>query len=800
MLQNYIKLAWRNIIKRSFYSALNIVGLSIGIAIALLIGVYIWGELQVNRGLKNANDQYFLKSIWKDPNMGPEITSLEPLSKILKEDYPNLVENYYRWDGITSVVSHSDKHFRENIQLGDDTFLSMYGFALLHGNPNTALNDPYSVVITSDLAIKYFGTTDVLGETINIQSFKNTNHDFAITGVLKEIPENSVTKLLSNDENVIFIPFNTAGFWDRDRRGDWNNIYTPSYIELKPGVKIEQVQYALTNIINSKAPDYIKENLKVEPVALTGYYLQKDNGLVLKMLYALSFVCFFILLMAVVNFVNISINSSSARIKEIGVRKVLGGLKKQIVIQFLVESIILVLFSTLLAVAAYPLLSNVFAEIVGKQLPGITTLPVYIISATAILVLVLGVLAGLYPALILSSYNSVDSLKGKLKTVGGSVGLRKSLAGFQFFIAGLVMIVSITVAKQVKYFLGGDLGYNKEMVVSSQVPRDWSPEGVRKMETIRNEFAAIPQVSGVSLSYEIPNGNNGGQKPVYRPGTDLKTAIPMQMMVADENYLATYEIGLKAGSSFKNEEAQRKVILNETAIHALGWKKAEDAIGREVKLTESEHVFTVGGVTNDFHFSSMHQKIQPVIFLNTRLTNNYRFLSFRLKPGNTVESIAKIEQKWSALMPGSSFEYKFMDDTLGKMYQTEVQMKKASDLATILSFIIALMGILGIVSLNVQKKAKEISIRKVLGAEAGSIVMLFIKEYLLVVTLAILVACPVAWFVVNNWLNDYAYRISISPWPFVTAFCVLILSTVLLIIAQTIKASSAKPVKNLAAR
>src|SRR6266404_3965963 len=313
MLRNYFKIAWRNIVKRRFYSLVNIIGLSTGILFALLIGTYTWNELQINKRLRNAKNQYFLKSDWKDANLGVQITTLGPLSKRLKEDYPSLVANYYRWDGITSVVSKGDKHLREGLQLGDSTLLSMYGFKLLHGHAGTALNNPYSVVLTSAKAIKYFGKTDVVGETLTIHSFSGTQHDFLITGVLKEIPENSVTHLNDANNNGIFIPTNTSGYFGRNDFDAWTNIYLPSYIEVRDGITANDLENPIKKLIQQNAPDVIRQNLTVHAVSLNDYYL--DNGIVRRMLYALSFVGLFILLMAVINFINISISSSSARIK-----------------------------------------------------------------------------------------------------------------------------------------------------------------------------------------------------------------------------------------------------------------------------------------------------------------------------------------------------------------------------------------------------------------------------------------------------------------------------------------------------
>lgn len=799
MIRNYIKIAWRNTTKHRFYSLLNITGLSTGIVFTFLIGAYVWNELQVNKKLRNAKNQYFLKSEWKDPNMGIDITTLGPLSKRLKEDYPNLVANYYRWDGITSVVSKGDKHLRENIQLGDSTLLSMYGFKLLHGDVRTALNNPFSVVIAQKTAIKYFGKTDVVGETVTIQSFSGTKREFDITGVLEEIPENSVTQLNEANRNTFFIPTNTFAYFGRSDFEAWTNIYIPSYIELKEGITPKDIEGPIRQLIDQNTPETIKQNLAVHPVALNDYYLQKDKGLAKRMLLALSFVGLFILLMAVINFVNIAISSSSGRIKEIGIRKVLGGIRNQIIFQFLTESVILVFLATLLAIAAYPALRPVFTGLVGKEIPPLSSFPVYFIFLPAILVLLVGILAGLYPAMILSSLKSADSIKGRLKSIAEKVWLRKSLAGFQFGMASIVMIAAFIVTQQVSYFFSQNLGYNKEYVVTSQLPRDWSPAGVKKMETIRNEFAAMPQVSEAALSYEIPNGMNGSGPPVYKAGTDSARAVAMQSMVTDGNYLDTYQIPLIAGSFFnKNGDTDSSdVVLNKNGADALGWTNAEEALGQRLRIPGSPLLHTVRGVVRNFHFASMQEKIQPFIFFQVRLANSYRFLSFKIKPGNIGDAIDAIQKKWAVLMPGSSFEYQFMDDTLKNLYKTELQLKKASYTATILSVIIVLLGVLGLVSISIQKRTKEIGIRKVIGASVSDIISLFMKDFLPVIIIGGVLACPLAWFIMRNWLNDYAYRITITAQPFLVTILALGCVTATLIILQTIKASLENPVKSL---
>ncbi|HPH89963.1 MAG TPA: ABC transporter permease [Ferruginibacter sp.] len=800
MLKNYFTLAWRNIRKHRFYSFVNITGLFAGIVFAMLIGVYVWQELQVNKELRNAKQQYFLQSEWKGQDARYAITTLGPLARQLKENYPGLVANYYRWDGITSGVTKGDKSFREGIQLGDSTLLSMYGFDLLHGNPATALKDPYSVVMTEATAMKYFGKTAVIGESLTIQSFSGGKREFAVTGVLKNIHENSVTNFNENNNNALFIPTAAWEYFGRTGFEDWNNLWLPSFIELKEGASIAALNKAVNQLIQTHASDGVKASLTVHAVQLSDYYLHKNNALVKRMMYAVGFAGLFILLMAIVNFINIAIGNSGNRIKEIGVRKVMGSMRSHLVMQFLAESVIIVLLATILATAAYPLAKNIFASMVGKPMPSLTALPGYFLFTPLLLSLLIGLLAGIYPALVLSSLKAVDSLKGKLKTANEKIWLRKSLVGFQFSIALIVLIAAAVVAQQVNHFFNSNLGYNREYVVASQVPRDWSREGVQKMKTIRDEFAAMPQVSAVSISYEIPNGMNGNDPMVFKSGTDSSAAVNMQSMVTDENYLDVYGIKMAGGGFFDNRQLDSgQVVLSEKAVAALGFKTAAAAIGQQLRIPGDPTVFTVKGVTNDFHFNSMQMGLRPMIFFNVYNGIYHRYLSFKLKPGNAQAAVEAIQKKWSAMMPGSSFEYTFMDDALKKMYTSELQTKRAAYTAAVLSLIIALLGVLGLVSLSIHKRVKEIGIRKVLGASIQSILLLFVKEFAGILLVAGAVACPVAYLLMNNWLNNYASHIALSAALMMAAVGLLAAVTILLICLHAAKTAIANPVKSLRA-
>lgn len=786
-------------IKYPAHSIINVAGLTCGIAFTLIITAFIWSELHVNADLKNIGRQYILESKWKDKNMGYELATFGQLAKSLKETYPHLVANYYRWDGITSNVSKENKVFREGIQIGDSTLLNMYGFTLKYGDAAKALNGPYKAVISADRAIKYFGKTDVIGETITIESLIGSRHDFIVSGVLDMPERNSVTNLIAHYGNEIFVSTENLDFFGRNM--DWANFFIVNYIELQPGVMPAELDKPVQHLIAANAPKGIDKELSVILKPLKQYYVNADNAVVRKTLFALSAIAFFILLMAIVNFVNLTISRSSGRMREIGIRKVLGGLRKQLTLQFLVESLCFVTIATLAAVLLYALTKNIFSDLLGKPMPSLAAFPTWFIFLPVMLIVVISVLAGIYPALVLSSLKTVDSLKGKLTGVKENQLLKKILVGFQFGTAAFVFICAGIITQQMHLFFTKDPGYNKDYVLSVLTPRDWSQAGVSKMETIRRSFADMPQVSSVSLGYEVPDGNNGGQVVLYRPGADSTMAVASQQFTCDEFYRSIFDIPMAAGEFFGKEGEPAdptKIVINETQAKALGWANPNDAIGREIVFKGfNGYKAVIAGVVKDFNVDSFQKAIPPVTFVHVKASTIYRMFCFKLKPGNMASSIEEIRKKWSALLPGTAFDYTFIDDNLRKLYDTEIQLKKASYAATILALIIVLLGILGLVSLSIEKRVKEIGIRKILGSSVRDIVFLFVKEFVLIILVSVIIICPLAYMLMNEWLNEYAYRITITPLPFIIAIGSITLLTFVIVLMRTMKAAMANPVKSL---
>lgn len=802
MLQNYLKIALRNLRQRRFYALVTLLGLTVGITFLLLIGNYIQGELAVNKTLRNVDQQYLVKSRWKEETMGMDITSLGLLGPTLKQQYPDLVANYYRFYGVTAIVSNGDKHFREGIEVGDSTLLSMFGFPLAYGDPKTAMLAPNSIVITEVMAQKLFGRTNVLRQPLTVQTPIGGKQIFTVTGVLQEPPRNSVLDLLPNRDQI-FIPMRDVGYFTPKAGIDsWQNQYIPNYLELQPGITADQLTKPLTDVLANYAPAGFKENLHPYLSPLTVHYLKANNGLVEKMVLTLTLIGVFILLMAVVNFINITIGMSATRLREIGVRKALGGLKGQLIGQFLTESLLLTAGATVLALGCHEIFRPMFASILERPISSFISWSPLTYGTLVGLVLFIALLAGSYPAFVLSNLPSVESLKGKLTaSVQKGIGLRRALIVFQFTVATFVFVGAMVVGRQVTYFFKKDLGYTKDQILTvASVPRDWSPAGVQRMEGIRNQLARIPGVSDVSFSFIVPDGRSSGSGQVFRHGQDSTKAATIEVLTSDERFAQTYGLKLHSGQFFNASGGgydSTEVVLNESAVKALGWNDPAKALGQLIRFYGGSNPLRIGGILKDFHFNSLHQTIKPLIFLNVRSNPVYRYFSFRLKPGQLPETVAAIGQEWARLFPDAPFEYSFMDDTLQKLYQTELQLQKASRLATTLALIIVLLGVLGLVSLNVTRRTKEIGIRKVLGANTIGIVNLFMKEFVLILLIANLIAWPLAHYLLHNWLTHFAYRINLSWSPFALVAIALALLTALVVSTQAIRAALANPVKSL---
>jgi len=721
----------------------------------------------------------------------------------LKEQFPALVTNYYRWLWKSTVVSNGDRHFRENVQLGDTSFLTIFGFSLLYGNAQTAFARPDAVVITEEKALKIFGEKDAVGKILTIENNEGAKQNFIVTGVLKSLPFNSVTSTLAAEKqsfNSIFLPLSALKtLYGQDDLQHWES-YHISYIQLNKNIRPNDISKPIHQVLKLNTAADIQQNLQIRLLSLSDYYLDANNGTIRKMVYTLSLTALFILLMAIVNFINISIGNSTSRLKEIGLRKVFGGVKKQLISQFLIESLIIVCMAVCLALVFYQLLRPVFSGFIGKNIPSLLSFPFYLIGILILFTGAVGIMAGIYPAMILSSIKISESVKGKFKSVNENLLFKKALVSFQFLIAIIVFIAAITISRQVSYVMNTDLGFNKEQIINVLLPRKWTPDGISQMETVRNELALSPGVIQASVNYTIPDRNNSGSPVLYRQGKDSSTAVESFGIISDDKYAETFQIPLVAGKFFDGTNIQHdssSIVINETLVKELGWKSADNAIGKVLIDAGENKSYTVCGVVKDFHAESKQLAIKPLAFLSIYNGKVYRFISIKIRPGNIEQTIASIQKKWSALLPEAPFDYSFMDETLQMTYQAELQLQKASYTATILALIIVLLGIIGIIALSITKRTKEIGIRKILGASVSNILVLFIKDVLILIMFASVIAFPAAYFMMEEWLANYFYRIQIGASPFIIVFMFMLIVTVLVICVQSMRSALANPVKSL---
>lgn len=797
MLFNYLKIMMRSMTKRKVYSAINIFGLTMGISFALLVGIFIAGELQTNQRLTAVDRLYLLSSNNLEAANQVPLFSPSPIARLIKEEYPTLVENFYRCNDRNITVSKGDKHFRIQSLIGDSTFLSMFGFPLLYGDAATALNEPRSIIITEKIARQYFDRADVVGETLTLATEKNGDQEYSITGVLEDLKSNTVSDLRDMNAQV-FLPIHSLKDFNGFDPEAWTGAQMISYIRRSPAASEDAIIKAFATVLKDKAPANTQSNLKIAIDGLDDYYLVSNNGLVKKLVMTLSAITTFILLLAIINFINITIGNSAVRLKEIGVRKAIGGLRTQVTTQFLTESLVMTFVATVLSLGLYELLRTYAGTMVGTPLLSTIDFPATYWLFIGAVMLIIGIAAGVYPAFFLASCKTLESLKGKLKAGKSNIALSRSLISIQFLLAIGVFTAAIIITQQVSYFLEKDLGYNKSMVITvSSVPRDWTPEGFNRMDAAKLQFQQEPSVQSVSLSWDIPNGNFGVVAELYRQGKQPEEGVGMPILMADQDYSDTYQLNMLAGTFFHQEGQVQQpddMVINESAQKAL-----QVQIGDKVQMKGVPLAFRVVGVVKDFNFFSLHQQVKPLVFMNTRnnLFPAFRYFSFRLQPGNIAQSVEALEHRWKEVFPNDPFEYTFMDQNLEKLYQTEIQMKKAAGFATVLMLFIVLLGVFGLASQRVTRRTKEIGIRKVLGATISSVLMLIAREFVWLITAALLVAIPLTYYFVEQWLNTFAYHIDLKWWMFALPGAFVFLIALLVVSGQSLKAALSNPVDAL---
>lgn len=802
MFSHFLKIAVRHIRRAPLFAFINISGMAIGLTFVLLIGLYIYSEFQVNKDLKNLDQQYILQSEWKQEGIGLPMTTLAPLPKALKDEYPHLVSNFYRIYGITSNISAGDKNFREELQVGDASLMEMYGLEMVEGDEK-AMQNPNGVVIMDELAKKLFGRTNVLGETITIEtSFVETNpegkKDYIVTGVLKSAPMNSVVNYFEIDCSV-FLPMESIDYFGGPQSDEsWGNIAIMGFVELAPGVTPEDLTEPMAQLLQTHADERITDNLTSVLRPLGDYYLQESDGQRMRMIYTLGAIALFILMMAAVNFINISIGRAGARLKEIGVRKVLGGLRSQLTFQFLAESCLQTLFAFALAIGMAELLLPTFRELVSKPL-GMETIPWATVLPLLLAVsLLTGLLAGIYPALVLSGLKPIQSLKGKLHKSASGQLLRRSLLVIQFGLALFLLASVFVVNKQVDFVFNKDLGYDAtDVMVVSSVPRAWNRQGFEKLDAQKQHFEQIPEVAAVSMSFEIPDGRFGMMPAIYQPGQTIDDAFNITPIFCDEAYAETFGLQVSSGRFFQENGAphrERTLLVNESMVKQMGW---EQALGQQLLIGNNPTPWEVIGVVKDYHFGSFHESIAPLVFVHNADWTLYRYLSFRFEEGQAEAGKAAVEEAWTSVFPAVPFVSFFMEEKFESLYHIEIRLRKAATVSTWLGLLIVLLGVFGLIMQNLAHRRKEISIRKVLGASLSHLISLLGREFALLFGIASVLSLPLAYMLMQDWLDGFVYKTT-PGWIAFLGAVVLVLALVGAVISlQVWQAGRRNPVDAL---
>ncbi|HEX5153757.1 MAG TPA: ABC transporter permease [Parafilimonas sp.] len=804
-------------------SIINISGLSIGIACVIFIVMYVKDELSYDKFFADANHIFQVNMTFTDDKAVTSTTggnTAPAVTPTMLNMYPE-IESYARIYRPGDVMvryeenARAENYFTERrVWAVDSNFLQLFNYPFLKGDAASCLQKPNAVVITETTAKKYFGNENAIGK---ILLFDTEKKPFIVTGVLKDIPAQSTFQF------DMLAPINAYAVVKK-RSWNWFWLQVNSYVKLKPGVAVDKAsiakldakfsvmvkEHAFNKKYGGDYDDFTKKGNKLEyslmpftDVHLHATPMQTPARLTtlsdIKYVYIFSAIAFFIIVLACVNFMNLSTAQSATRAKEVGIRKVLGSEKKQLIKQFLSEAMLYSIISTILALLLVAVSLKPFNEVSGKLLEFNSIFN----SSTGFFVLglclITGLLAGLYPAFYLTSFNPVTVLKGMklFKNNFGNLFIRNGLVVFQFTVSIALIVCTIIVFQQLKYTQNKDMGLNKESVV--EIANTKRLENNEK--AFRQELTKQIGVMNASSSTSVPT--QGGFQDDYTPEqteTDkpLISDLAITSFMADENFIPTLKIQMLQGRNFSkafNDSAS--VILNETAAKQIGWKQP---VGKYLDYPGNDQKFKVIGVVKDFNISSLHDVVEPFALFNNAAntyTVNSSFISVRLQPGNINAYLNNIEDTWKKFAPNTPFDYSFLDEEFDALYRSEQRMGKVFGIFTFLSIFVACLGLFGLSIFTAERRKKEIGIRKVLGASVQSVVGLLSKDFLKLVMISAIIAFPLAWFAMNKWLEDFAYRITISWLVFIIAAAGALLIALITISFQSIKAAIANPVKSL---
>ncbi len=798
MIKNYFTIALRVLFRHKIYPFINLTGLSVGLASALLILIYVKDELSYDRFHKNA-EQIYRASMQASFSGQSHHLAVTPnaIVPFFSRELPEIekgVRVYNRSMSNPVPVQVEDNQFQEHAFFyADSTFLDVFSFTLILGDKKTALKEPNSILLTETTAKRYFGTDwrakDVLGKTIKI--FGNTQ--MQVTGILKDIPRNSHFKFdLLGSYNTL------TGY---HRREVWSNANFYSYFLIKEGTNINNLNEKIKALVLKEKGEEFKAmgmDMHYPMHAMTDIHLKIDleSDIALQgdmaYVYIFGFIALVIVLIACINYMNLATARASLRAREIGVRKVLGAGKKQLVRQFLGEAIFLSLMACSIALLLDAILLPYFNDIAGKTFTYSDIFNFELMAIVLSLGLLVGLLAGLYPAVYLATFNVQKSLKGKLLLQPNGALFRKGLVVLQFAISIFMIISTVVVFTQLQYFQNKNLGFNKEEFLILPVNEKAVDE---KIGVLKNEFNQISLVSNITLSSEIPGDVKAGYLAAAEGLPEDQNPMVNGLSV-DPSFVGSLNLNMLYGRNFRENYSSKEgyqYILNETAARKLGWTP-ETAVGKWLDLIDDRRGNVIG-VVKDFHFTSLHTEIRPLVMFVEPSSFNYMLVKVKLE--NLGSTLASLERIWDKTLPSRTFDLAFLDKEYEALYRAEKRTGLLFGIFSVFSIMIAMLGLIGLAAFTAEQKHKEIGVRKVLGATVSSIVFKLSNEYTLLVLIAFLLSAPIAWWIMSDWLANFAYQANIGWWVYVLAGLSAFAITWATVSYQSIKAALLNPVDTL---
>lgn len=807
MLRNYLKIAFRNMAKYKVISFINLFGLTVGITCCLLILTYIIHETSYDKYNSKADRIY---RVTRSFNNKEGVQSLHlgavapPYGPLLKNEFPDIEKVTRILPMGTSPTRYEDKIFSEkDIYCADEYFSDVFDIAMLKGNPHTALTDPFSIIITEDVARRYFGNDDPMGKVIKMDNQFNLK----VTGVFKPFPD------ASHFHPRILVSFNTlkdsAVYGEKNLQTNWGNNAFFTYLLFPKNYPVKTVESRLPAFLDKYMPGYYGT---LPASKMTKLYLQKltdihltshldeemeENGDVNR-IWIFSAIALFILFIACINYMNLSTARSALRAKEIGIRKTSGAQRSEIIIQFLSESVMITFLATVLAVGLTWLTLPLLNTVTGLSLNINSVFIPQVIIPLILTPFIIGIISGIYPALFMSSFQPVKVLKGLFKVGKGTITFRQVLVSVQFGISIVLIICTAIVFQQLHYMQEKSLGFDKDRIVTLGYDG-----GLNKTyDAFRNELRNSSLIKDVGRSSRIPSGRLlDEQGASTESGDSLRpVSADIKYVATDFDFVPTYGIHVLAGRNFSRDYGTdtTSFVLNAAASRALGLQHPEQAVGHNFQYGNAKG--KVVGVVDDFHFESLHQKIVPLVLVMAPAGSggfNYNWISVKIGGGNIHAALAHLERTWKKFLPQTPFEYAFLDNKFDELYRSEQRQGTLFTSFACIAIFIACLGLLGLSAFAISQRTKEIGIRKVLGANVSSIVTLLSKDFLKLVAIAAPFAFFGAWFAMAKWLTDFAYRISIQWWIFLLAGILAAAVALITISFQAIRAATAPPVKSL---